>query len=142
MNLRHILLLGVVALTLGVVLVGQASARSLTKSPIVSQPSTTPDLVERWVQRQPAATPDLVERFVQRQPASAFFTAAALRASGLRMQAMARMYERQSAGVSSSSAGFDVRDALIGAAGGLGIAICAAGLLFAASRSRRPQLSV
>jgi hypothetical protein len=141
MNLRHILLLAVVGLTLGVALAGQASARSLTKSPILSQPSTTPDLVERW-QRQPAAAPDLVERFVQRQPASAYFTAAALRASGLRMQAMARMYERQSASVSSSSGRFDVRDALIGAAGGVGAAICAAGLLFAAARSRRPQLSV
>jgi hypothetical protein len=142
MNLRHIFLLGVVGLALSVALAGQASARPLTKSPVVSQLSTTPDLVERWVQRQPAAAPDLVERFVQRQPASAYFTAAALRASGLRMQAMARMYERQSASVGSSSGSFDVRDALIGAAGGVGIAICAAGLLFAAARSRRPQLSV
>lgn len=141
MNLRHILLLVVFGLAL-VALAGQASARPLTKSPIVSQPSTTPDLVERWVQRHPAAAPDLVERFVQRQPASAYYTAAALRASGLRLQAMARMYERQSASVSSSSASFDARDALIGAAGGVGIVIFAAGLLFAAARSRRPQLSV
>lgn len=142
MNLRHIFLLAALVLTLGLVLVGQAAARPLSKSPIASQPSTTPDLVERWVQRQPAAAPDLVERYVQRQPAASYYTAAALKASGLRLQAMARMYERQSASVGSSSGGFDVRDALVGAAGGLGIVICAGGLLFVAARSRRPQLSI
>jgi uncharacterized protein YfiM (DUF2279 family) len=183
MNLRHILLLGVIVLTLGLALVGQASARPLTKSPIVAQTSTTPDLIqrwiqrqtptapdliERWVQRQPAASfytpaalkaeglrmnamaraygqqsttaPDLVERWVGRQPAASFYTPAALKAEGLRMQALARAYERQSTNSGTSS--FDTRDALIGAAGGLGVAICAAGLLIAVVRSRRPQIAL
>jgi hypothetical protein len=139
MNLRHILLLVVLVLTLGLTLVGPASARPLTKSPIVS---TSPDLIERWVQRQAPAAPDLVERYVLRQPAASYYTPAALKAQGLRMQALARTYERQSASVGTSSGGFDVRDALIGAAGGIGVAICAAGLLVAVGRSRRPQIAV
>ena len=55
---------------------------------------------------------------------------------------MARAYERLSATSVASSDTFDVRDALVGAAGALGIAICAGGLVFAVSRSRRPQVAL
>ena len=136
MNFRHIFLLGVVGLTLAFVVAGPASARPLTKSPVVTG---TPDLVARWIQRQAPAAPDLIERYVQRQPAASFYTPAALRANGLRMQAMARAY--QSVGAGTTPNGFDTRDALIGAAGGLGIAIFGAGLVVAA-RSRRPQVAL
>lgn len=43
---------------------------------------------------------------------------------------------------SSTPDGFDVRDALIGAAAGIGIAIFGAGLFVAASRSRRAQVAL
>ena len=137
MNRRHILLLGVLVLTMGLTLAAQASARPLTKSPVVTG---TPDLVARWMQRQNPIAPDLIERYVQRQPAASYYSAAALNAQGLRMQAMAKRYAQQSASVSSTSSGFDVRDGLIGAAGGVGIAVAAAGLLLGVSRSRRPHV--
>jgi hypothetical protein len=153
MNLKHFPLVAVAAMTIAFVVSGPAAGRPLTKSPIVTG---TPDLVQRWldrqisaqnadfryaqpVARQTAATPDLVERYVQRQPAASFYTPEALKAYGLRMQAMARTYE--SVGAKTTSNGFDISDALIGGAGGLGIAIFAAGLLVAA-RSRRPQVAV
>jgi hypothetical protein len=136
MNLRHIFLIAVAGLTLAFVIAGPASGRPLSKSPIVTG---TPDLVDRWLQRQVPAGPDLIERYVQRQPAASFYSPAALKAYGLRMQAMARTYE--SAGVGTTSNAFDTRDALIGAAGGLGIAIFAAGLLVV-TRSRRPQVAL
>ena len=136
MNLRHILLVGALALTVAFAIAGPAAGRPLTKSPIVTG---TPDLVDRWLQRQVPASPDLIERYVQRQPAASFYSPAALKAYGLRMQAMARAYE--SAGVAKTSEGFDARDAVIGAAGGLGIAIFAAGLLVVA-RNRRPQIAL
>jgi len=128
MNVRHIFSLAALALTLGLLLAGQATAKPgpLSRDQIVSQSST----------------PDLVERYVGRQPASAYYTAAALKAHGLRMQAMARTYERLSTSTTSSSDSFDVRDALVGAAGGIGIVLCAGGLFFAASRSRRPQVAL
>jgi hypothetical protein len=132
MHGRHIFLLAVCALTLGAVLAGQASAKPgpLSTNQIVSQSSTS-------------QAPDLIERYVQRQPAAAYYSPAALKAYGLRMQAMARTYERLSANTTgSSSDGFDMRDALIGAAGGIGIAICAAGLVVAVSRNRRPEVAV
>ena len=138
MNRRHILLLGVLVLTMGLTLAAQASARPLTKSPVVTG---TPDLVARWMQRQTPIAPDLIERYVQRQPAASYYSAAALKAQGLRMQAMAERYAQQSASASSTSSGFDVQDALIGAAGGVGIAVAAAGLLVAVSRSRRPDVA-
>ena len=136
MNLRHILLVAVLGLTVGFVIAGPAAARPLTKSAIVTG---TPDLVDRWLQRQVPAGPDLIERYVQRQPAASFYSPAALKAYGLRMQAMARTYE--SAGIGTTSNGFDARDAVIGAAGGFGIAILAAGLLVVA-RGRRTQVAV
>ena len=139
MNRRHVLILAVLVVTLGLALAGQSSARPLTKSPIVTG---TPDLVDRWMQRQNPNAPDLVQRYVQRQPASSYYTPAALKASGLRMQAMAQTYARLSTGVASTSSGFDVRDALLGAAGGVGIAIGALGLLIFATRSRRPQVAL
>ena len=139
MNRRHILLLGALVLTMGLTLAAQASARPLTKSPVVTG---TPDLVARWMQRQTPTAPDLIERYVQRQPAASYYTRAALNAEGLRMQAMAKTYAPQSASVSSTSRGFDVRDALFGAAGGLGIAAIAAGLLVVVSRTRRPQVAL
>jgi hypothetical protein len=128
MNVRHILLLAASALTLALVIAGPAAARPgpLSSNQIVSQ-SGTPDLVQRWLDRQSAST---------------YYTPAALKAYGLRMQAMARTYERLAANSSASSDSFDVRDGLVGAAGGLGIAICAGGLLFAVSRNRRPQVAL
>lgn len=135
MNSKNILLVAVAALTMAFVLAGPATGRPLTKSPIVTG---TPDLVDRWVQRQVPAGPDLIERYVQRQPAASFYPPAVLKAYAARMEAMARTYE--SAGVGTTSNGFDTRDALIGAAGGLGIAIFAAGLLVVA-RSSRPQVA-
>jgi hypothetical protein len=138
-NRRHVLILGVLVLTLGLALAGQSSARPLTKSPIVT---STPDLIDRWMQRQNPNAPDLVQRYVQRQPASSYYTPAALKANGLRMQAMAQRYTRLSTGVAKTSTGFDVRDALLGAVGGVGISICALGLLFAATRSRRLKVAL
>lgn len=131
MKARHIFVLAALALTLGLILAGQAAAKPgpLSQQQIVGQ-SSTPQ------------TADLIERYVERQPASAYYTPAALKAYGLRMQAMARTYERLSANTAVSSDSFDVRDALIGAAGGIGIAICAAGLVVAVSRSRRPQVAL
>jgi hypothetical protein len=117
----------VLVLTVGLAFAGQASARHLSSGTVASQ--TT-------------AAPDLIERYVQRQPASSYYTPAALKAEGLRMQAMVRAYERSTASVGTTSSGFDVSDGLIGAAGGLGIAICAAGLLVAVARSRRPQVAL
>jgi hypothetical protein len=141
MKARHIILLAALALTVGLTLAGQAAAKPgpLSANQISGQYSTT-DLVQRWLQRQQPQAADLIERYVQRQPASAYYTPAALKAYGLRMQAMARAYE--SANTTASSDSFDTRDALIGAAGGLGIAICAAGLLVAVTRSRRPQIAL
>lgn len=136
MNRRHILLLGVLVLTMALTLAAQASARPLTKSPALTG---TPDLVARWMQRQTPAAPDLIERYVQRQPAASNYTPAALNAQGLRMQAMAETYAQQSTSASSTSRGLDLQDALIGAAGGVGIAVAAAGLLVGVSRSRRPH---
>jgi hypothetical protein len=139
MNRRHILLLGVLVLTMGLTLAAQASARPLTKSPVVTG---TPDLVARWMQRQTPVAPDLIERYVQRQPAASYYTPAALNAEGLRMQAMATRYAQQSASVNSTSRGFDIQDAFIGAAGGVGIAVAAAGLLVGVSRIRRPHVAL
>lgn len=137
MNRSHILVVGVLVLTMGFTLAAQASARPLTKSPVATG---TPDLVARWMQRQTPTAPDLIERYVQRQPAASYYTPAALNAQGLRMQAMAKTYAQQSASVSSTSKGFEVQDALIGAAGGVGIALAAAGLLVGVSRARRPHV--
>jgi len=143
MKARHIFSLAALALTLGLVLAGQAAAKPgpLSSDQIATR-SSTPDLVQRWIQRQQPQAPDLIERYVQRQPASAYYTPVALKAYGLRMQAMARTYQGLSANTASSSDSFDVRDALIGAAGGIGIALCAAGLFLAVSRSRRPQVAL
>jgi hypothetical protein len=143
MKLRNIISLAALALGLGLVIVGQAAAKPgpLSSNQIVSQ-SSTPDLVQRWLQRQQPQAPDLVERYVARQPASAYYSPAALKAYGLRMQAMARTYQQLSANTASSSESFDVRDALVGAAAGIGIALCAGGILFAVSRSRRPQVAL
>ena len=131
MKARHILILAAFALTIAVMAAGQAAAKPgpLSTSQIVSQSSTS-------------QAPDLIERYVDRLPASAFYTPAALKAYGLRMQAMARTYERLSASTVGSSDSFDTRDALIGAAGGVGIVLCAAGLLVAVSRGRRPQVAL
>jgi hypothetical protein len=135
MNLRHTLVFGGLVLTLGLALGGQALAKP------TSSMATTPDLVQRWIQRQTPPAPDLIERYVSRQPAASFYTAAALKADGLRMQAMARTYERQSTNAGSSSNGFDVRDALLGGAVGLVVAICVMGLVFVA-RGGRPQVAL
>jgi hypothetical protein len=137
MSRKHIFLVGVVVLALGATLIASASARPLTNSPVVTG---TPDLVQRWLQRQTPVAPDLIERYVARQPAARFYSAAALAAWGQRMQGLAQSEEQVS--VSSASNGFDRRDALIGAAGGLGIAVCAAALVFAVTRSRRAQVAV
>ena len=127
MNLRHTLVLGGLMLTLALALGGQALAKPTSSG---------------WIQVQTPPAPDLVERYVSRQPAASFYTTAALKANGLRMQAMARAYERQSTKAVSSSNGFDVRDALVGGAVGLAVAICVMGLVFVASRGRRPQVAL
>lgn len=137
MNRKHIFVVGVLVLTVGLTLAAQASARPLSKSPVVTG---TPDLVNRWLHRQVPASPDLIERYVQRQPAASYYTAAALNAQGLRMQAMAQHFQQSSIG--SSSTGFDWRDALIGAAGGVGIALFASMVLMGVTRVRRPQVAL
>jgi hypothetical protein len=120
MNVRHILLLAASALTLALVIAGPAAAKPgpLSGDQIVGQSRT------------------------DSKPASAYYTPAALRAYGLRMQAMARTSERLSVNGAASPDSFDVRDALVGAAGGIGIVICAGGLILAVSRSRRPQVAL
>ena len=58
MKARHILLLTVSALTLALAIAGPAAAKPglLTSEQIVSQSSSsTPDLVQRWLQQQPAS---------------------------------------------------------------------------------------
>ena len=140
MNRKHMFVIGVVVLALGATLIGSAAARPLTKGPVVTG---TPDLVARWMQRQTPNTPDLVERYLARQPAASFYTPAALKAYGLRMQAMAKAYQESAAvTTTSTSNGFDVRDGLVGAAGGLGLIVCFAALVFAVTRNRRPQVAV
>jgi hypothetical protein len=129
MKTRHVFLLVTLALTLSLLFVGQAASKP---GPL------SRDQIQSLGQ---SSTPDLIERYVERQPASAYYTPAALKAYGLRMQAMGRTYEGLSA-TTSSSDDFDIRDALIGAAGGIVIAICVAGLFVAASRSRRPQVAL
>jgi hypothetical protein len=121
---RNIFVVGLLALTVALALAGPGSAK-----PVPSKPIAVP------------AAPDLVERYVERQPASAYYTPAALRASGLRLQSMARTYERQSKVAVATSGGFDTRDALIGAAGCLALLV-AAGLLFAKTRVRRPHVAL
>jgi hypothetical protein len=106
MKARHIFLLTAFALTLSLLFAGQAASKP---GPL------SRDQIQNLSQ---SSTPDLIERYVERQPASALTPSA------------------------SSSDGFDIRDALIGAASGIGIAICAAGLLVAASRSRRSQVAL
>jgi hypothetical protein len=79
----------------------------------------------------------------QDRPASSFYTSQALQAQGQRMAAMAKAYEReqsQTVATSSSGGGFDWRDALIGVAGGLGLAICFMGPLAVAARHRREEI--
>jgi hypothetical protein len=78
----------------------------------------------------------------QNRPASSYYTPEALKAQALRWDAMAKAYEGQSRTVatSSSGGGFDWRDALIGVAGGVGLAICGMGTLVIAARSRRQQV--
>ena len=136
MNFKRTIVLGGLVLSLGLALSGQALAKP------ISSGATTPDLVQRWVQRQTAPAPDLIERYVSRQPAGRFYSAAALKAYGLRMQAMARAYEGQSTNAVSSSGGFDVRDALLGGAAGLVVAVCVLGLVFAARGNRRPRVAL
>ena len=126
MNLRHTLVLGGLVLTLALALGGQALAKPTSSG---------------WIQVQTPPAPDLIERYVDRQPAASFYTPAALKADGLRWEAMARTYERQSTKVVSSSNGFDVRDALLGGAVGLVVAICVIGFVVVASR-RRPQVAL
>ena len=115
MKLRHILWLGAVALLVCLTLVGQASARHLNEPSVASQTS---------------------------QPSSSYYTPAALKAQGLRMQAMVRAYERSSTSVGGTSNGFDLSDGLIGAGVGLGITVGAAGLFLAVMRARRLKLAL
>lgn len=88
----------------------------------------------------------IADRYQQldNRPAASFYTPQALRAEGLRWQAMARTYQQQRPSVvmASPSTGFDWGDAGIGAAGGLGIAVCGAGLILVARRSRRTKLAL
>lgn len=126
MNRKHIFLISVVVLALGATVIGSAAARPLSKSPVVT--------------RQTPAAPDWIERYVARQPAASFYSAAALAAWGQRMQGQAQREAQVS--VSATSSGFDTRDALIGAAAGLGLVACAAGLVLTVTRTRRPQIAL
>ena len=74
--------------------------------------------------------------------ASSYYTPQALQAQALRMQAMAQAYENRNGSTVSSSSGFDWRDGLIGVAGGIGLAICAAGLALVAVRTRGQHIPV
>jgi hypothetical protein len=79
-----------------------------------------------------------VYKQMQSRPAASFYTPQALKAEGLRWQGIARAYQPPSK--VASSTGFDWRDAGIGAAGGLGLAVCAVALILVARR--RTKLAV
>jgi hypothetical protein len=79
-----------------------------------------------------------IARAYQNRPAAAFYTPQALKATGLRWQSMAQAYgvHKTPTVSSSSSNGFDWTDAGIGALGGLGVAVFAAGLILVARRTK------
>ena len=86
-----------------------------------------------------------IARAYENRPAASFYTPQALEAEGLRWQAMAQAYgghKTATAPATSSNSGFDWSDAGIGAAGGLGFAVCAAALILVARRIRRTKLAV
>jgi hypothetical protein len=146
-----------------------------------------PDLVQRWVSSHQAQSSDLIERKVANLKASQVlapddmvrnigtqttpgYTAAGLKADGLRYQAMADTYLRsespsshyttqqlhamalryqamakayeQSTGTTTSSSGIDWSDSGIGAGVGFAIALCAGGLIVLSRRNRGQQLAV
>ena len=109
MNLKHTLVVGGLVLTLGLALGGQALAKPTSSG---------------WFPERTSP------------PAASFYTAAALKADGLRWQAMARLYQRQSTSSVASSNGFDARDALVGGAVGLVLAICLLGLVLVSRKFR------
>jgi hypothetical protein len=86
----------------------------------------------------------LADLYLQRnnRPAASFYTPQGLRADGQRWEAMARAYQRSSATTESRTAGFDWRDAGIGAAGGLGLILAGAAMLVAARRGSRTKAAV
>ena len=87
----------------------------------------------------------IAQAYQQSRPAASFYTPRALKAEGLRWQAMAQAYgghKTATAPATSSNSGFDWSDAGIGAAGGLGFAVCAAALILVARRIRRTKLAV
>jgi hypothetical protein len=79
-----------------------------------------------------------IARAYQNRSAASFYTPQSLRAEGLRWQAMAQAYGvANSPTVSNSSSdGFNWTDAGIGALGGLGVAVFAAGLIGVARRTK------
>ena len=83
-----------------------------------------------------------IARFYQQQQTP---TPAAIRADGLRWQAIARAYGVHTVTTpsqSSSGSGFDFGAAGIGALAALGLAVIASGLIVMARHSRRTNLAV
>lgn len=79
----------------------------------------------------------------QGRPAASYYTPEALRAQGLRWNAVARSYDGRSVStVSSVSNGFDWTDAGIGAAGGLGFAVFGIAAVVFARHLRRAKLAL
>jgi hypothetical protein len=85
-------------------------------------------------------------RTLQAAPAASYYTPQALKAQGLRWQAMARAYARRTDGPSVRSAGtdsgFDWNAAGLGAVGGFALAGGAAAAIFLTRRSRRANLAL
>jgi hypothetical protein len=81
-------------------------------------------------------------KYLQNRPAASFYTPQALKAEGMRWQAIARAYGGRQTRVVSTSAGFDWGDAGIGAVGSLGAGIGAVALVLGARRLRRARLAL
>jgi hypothetical protein len=83
-----------------------------------------------------------IARAYHDRPAASYYTPEALRAQGLRWNAVARSYDRSVSTVSSVSTGFDWTDAGIGAAGGLGFAAFGIAAVVFARHLRRAKLAL
>jgi len=157
--------LALVIAALGVAFVGQAAATSSPNSPdlverwVQSHPSyvLAPDDLDRVIQKPAASfyTPEglyadglraqgiaEVYQRLQGRPASSFYTPQALKAAGMRLDAMAQVYKQPQSKTTSSGSGFDWSDGGIGAATGLALVLCSAGLILIARRNRDEHLAV
>jgi len=120
----------------------QAMARVYTQLQSRPAQSTPQGLKAEGLRLQEMAQ---VYQRLQSRPAASFYTPQALKAEGMRWQTMAKVYGGQklaSAPMASSSSGFNWSDAGIGAVGGLGFAVFAAGLILVARRIRRTKLAI